>query len=186
MHLATGIPANVLLVKARRVPPIDLRLKTQRAPQSHGPPSFHLVSTLLTAAAGPRGLDLLTYLHRRAIASAVRCAVEFWRKSMYRIMPTQIAGAMLLVLGFSTPAGAHCEAGHRIFAATLTVDDPCVTDELSLPTIAGFKNGDNPSAEELDVSGEYSKTITKNFGVSLEEEWIHLRVPGDGNHAGFD
>jgi hypothetical protein len=36
---------------------------------------------------------------------------------------------------------------------------------LSLPTIAGFKNGDESSAQEIDISGEYSKTITPNFGV---------------------
>jgi hypothetical protein len=43
----------------------------------------------------------------------------------------QATGAMLLVLGFSTPAGAHCEVGHWIFVATLSVDYPCVTDKLS-------------------------------------------------------
>jgi hypothetical protein len=94
--------------------------------------------------------------------------------------------AMLLALGFSAPASAHCIVGNRFFPATLNVDDPCVADELSLPTIAGFKNGDDPSAQELDISAEYSKTITENFGVSFGEDWIHLNVPGEGNHAGFD
>jgi hypothetical protein len=83
-------------------------------------------------------------------------------------------------------AQAHCEVGERIFASTITFDDPCVTDELSLPTIQSLKNGDEPSAEELDISGEYTKTITRNFGVSFEEEWIHLDIPGEGNHSGFD
>jgi len=68
----------------------------------------------------------------------------------------------------------------------LNIDDPCVNDELALPTISGFKNGDIPSADELDISGEYSKTITENFGVSLGETWVHLNEPGGGNHAGFD
>src|SRR4029453_3664437 len=36
--------------------------------------------------------------------------------------------------------------GHPLLSATLNVDDPCVADELSMPTIAGFKNGDDPSA----------------------------------------
>jgi hypothetical protein len=98
----------------------------------------------------------------------------------------QIALATLLSLGFALPAYAHCIVGNRFFPATLTVDDPCVADELSLPTIAGFKNGDEPSARELDIGGEYSKTITKNFGISLEEEWIHLDIPGGDTKAGFD
>ena len=83
-------------------------------------------------------------------------------------------------------AQAHCEVGDRTFASTITFDDPCVTDELSLPTIQSFKNGDQPSAQELDISGEYTKTITRNFGVSLEEAWVHLNVPGEDEHSGFD
>jgi hypothetical protein len=98
----------------------------------------------------------------------------------------KIAVAALLVCGFSASASAHCIVGNRFFPATLIVDDPCVADELSLPTIAGFKNGDDPSARELDIAGEYSKTITENFGVSFEEAWIHLDVPHEGTHSGFD
>ena len=101
-------------------------------------------------------------------------------------MTRQAAVASLLVLGCSTSASAHCIIGNRFFPATVSVDDPCVADELSLPTIAGFKNGDDPSAQELDISGEYSKTITPNFGVSFEEEWIHVNVPHDGTASGFD
>jgi hypothetical protein len=99
---------------------------------------------------------------------------------------TRAVLASLLLLGLSLPASAHCIVGNRFFPATITVDDPCVADELSLPTIAGFKNGDDPSAQELDISGEYSKTITPNFGVSLEETWIHLDMPGGGTASGFD
>lgn len=105
---------------------------------------------------------------------------------MMKPITSQIVLAILFSLGFALPANAHCVVGNRFFPATLAVDDPCVADELSIPTIAGFKNGDDPSAQELDISGEYSKTITRNFGVSFEEEWIHLSVPGGGAKAGFD
>jgi hypothetical protein len=89
------------------------------------------------------------------------------------------------MLAFSTRARAHCEVGNRIFTATITFDDPCVQDELALPTIAGFKNGDNPSADELAISGDYSKTITENFGVSVGERRIHLKAPGTPSQEGF-
>jgi len=105
---------------------------------------------------------------------------------MYRLHPRRVAVAMLLVLAFSTPAIADCPVGKRIFPGTLTLDDPCIDDELTLPIITSFQNGDIPSAEELDLSGEYSKTITENFGVIFDEGWIHLGVPGGGIHAGFD
>ncbi len=98
----------------------------------------------------------------------------------------QLALAMPLLIGSRAPASAHCIVGNRFFPATLIVDDPCVADELSMPTIAGFKNGDDPAAQELDIAGEYSKTITDNFGVSFDEDWIHLNVPGEGTKAGFD
>jgi hypothetical protein len=97
----------------------------------------------------------------------------------------RIALAILLVLAISSTARAHCFVGDRFFPATLIVDDPCVNDELSLPTIAGFKNGDQPSADELDISGEYSKTITERFAVSVGDTWVHLHEPNDGNHDGF-
>jgi hypothetical protein len=91
-----------------------------------------------------------------------------------------------LALAYPVTAQAHCEVGERTFASTLTFDDPCVSDELSLPTIQSFKNGDEPSTQELDISGEYTKTITRNFGVSFEEKWVHLDVPDDSSHSGFD
>ena len=94
--------------------------------------------------------------------------------------------AMPIALAYPMTARAHCEVGDRTFASTITFDDPCVADELSLPTIQSFKNGDQPSAQEVDISGEYTKTITRNFGISVEEEWVHLDIPGEGNRSGFD
>ena len=108
------------------------------------------------------------------------------RTQSYNGIASRAALALLLSLGCYTPASGHCIVGNRFFPATLNVDDPCVADELSMPTIAGFKNGDDPSARELDISGEYSKTITENFGVSFEEAWIHLDIPHEGSAQGFD
>jgi hypothetical protein len=103
-----------------------------------------------------------------------------------RYIIKQLTAASLLSLALSLPASAHCFVGNRFFPATVVIDDPCVADELSLPTIAGLKNGDVPSADELDIAGEYSKTITPNFGISFEEAWIHLHTPGEGTASGFD
>ena len=62
---------------------------------------------------------------------------------------------------------AHEIVGNRFFPATLTIDDPGVNDELSLPTVANFNTGDDPSLRQRDISGEFSKRITEAFAVSF-------------------
>lgn len=96
--------------------------------------------------------------------------------------------ALLAVLAqalISSSASAHCFVGARFLPATLNMDDPCVADELSLPTISHFKNGDDPSARQTDISGEFSKRITDTFGVSIGSTWTHLYPPGGPSVSGF-
>jgi hypothetical protein len=83
------------------------------------------------------------------------------------------------------PAFAHCFVGARFFPATLSVDDPCVADELSLPTASYFKNGDDPPTSEFDIALEYSKRITDTFGISVGSTWTHLRPQGAPSVSGF-
>jgi hypothetical protein len=78
-------------------------------------------------------------------------------------------------------AFAHGVAGDRFFPATLTVDDPAVADELSLPTVSHLE-GD---AAGTDISAEYSKRLTANLGVSLGGAWAHLTAQGQPAASGF-
>ena len=96
-----------------------------------------------------------------------------------------LALAFVLVLLPVSQASAHCLVGARFFPATLATDDPCVADEMSLPTVAWSRTGDVPSAKELDISGEISKRITEDFGVSIGDGWTQLRQPGNPTIAGF-
>jgi hypothetical protein len=99
-----------------------------------------------------------------------------------------LRAGLLALMTIFVPLGsafAHCVVGNRFFPATLNVDDPCVADELSLPTISSFKTGDDPAARELDVSGEFSKRITEDFGVSVGSTWSQLRTPGSPTVSGF-
>jgi hypothetical protein len=67
-------------------------------------------------------------------------------------------------------AHAHGLIGKRFFPATLGVDDPFVADELSLPTISHIKTrgqGDEPPARETELSVEFSKRLSPDFGFSL-------------------
>jgi len=82
-------------------------------------------------------------------------------------------------------AQAHCLAGARFFPATLNIEDPCVADELALPTVSSFRNGDDPSARQLDISGEYSKRITDTFALSVGSTWSRISPPGVPRVSGF-
>jgi hypothetical protein len=73
---------------------------------------------------------------------------------------------------------AHEIVGNRFFPATLGIDDPGVNDELSIPTVAAFKSGDDPSFKQRDISGEFSKRITEAFGVSFGSTYSHMSPPG--------
>lgn len=84
-----------------------------------------------------------------------------------------------------SPAEAHCFVGDRFFPATLNIDDPCVADELSLPTVSRFKTGDVPAATELDISAEMSKRITENLGISIGNTWTRINPPGGPRASGF-
>jgi hypothetical protein len=96
--------------------------------------------------------------------------------------------AALAVIGLAlsnASALAHCFVGARFFPATLAIDDPCVADELSIPTVAWSRTSDQPSAQELDISGEFSKRITETFGVSISPTWTRLSQPGSPSVSGF-
>ena len=97
--------------------------------------------------------------------------------------------ALALALVFAalpfTDAFAHCFVGARFFPATLAVDDPCVADELSLPTVSWSRTADTPPATEWDVSAELSKRITEEFGISIGDGWSQIRGPGGPTMAGF-
>jgi hypothetical protein len=95
------------------------------------------------------------------------------------------AVAVLFVPLTFSASFAHCFVGARFFPATLAIDDPCVADELSLPTVAWSQTADSPPASEWDVSGELSKRITENFGISIGETWSQIHQPGGFTAAGF-
>jgi len=86
-------------------------------------------------------------------------------------------------------ASAHGLAGKRFLPSTLTIDDPFVSDELSLPTFLLFKepsDGEAPSSKTANISGEFSKRIFPNLGLTLAGEWNNLDpAPNDRTESGF-
>src|SRR5580700_10813717 len=97
--------------------------------------------------------------------------------------------ALALALLFSalpfTDALAHCFVGARFFPATLATDDPCVADEMSLPTVAWSRTADVPPASQWDLGVDFSKRITENFGVTISQDWTQIRQANGTVTQGF-
>lgn len=75
------------------------------------------------------------------------------------------------------PAGAHGFVGQRFFPATILTDDPFVADEMSLPTFTVNPKGPDGS-REIDLGTDISKTLWPDIGVTLSDQWEHLRPKG--------
>jgi hypothetical protein len=95
----------------------------------------------------------------------------------FRYARTVLSGLVLALIPLSG-SNAHEIVGNRFFPATLTIDDPGVNDELSLPTVSNFKTGDEPPFRQRDFSGEYSKRITEAFAISIGATHSSLAPPG--------
>jgi len=95
----------------------------------------------------------------------------------------------ILLAAWATPVGAHGIVGQRFFPATLSIEDPFVADELSLPT-AGFtrqrRTAEEPSTLETEFSTELSKRLSTNLGLSLGAAVIMEAPRGGPTIAGFD
>jgi hypothetical protein len=105
---------------------------------------------------------------------------------MFRLVLRALAPGFLATLALMSDASAHCLVGQRFLPATLAIDDPCVADEISLPTIRYSKTADMPPASEVDISGEISRRITEDFGISIGDTWKHISQPGNPALTGFD
>jgi len=100
--------------------------------------------------------------------------------------------ALLLVAAVVTgavTAEAHGMAGKRFFPATLGIDDPFVADEFSLPTVSHITlrgEGDQPPTRTTNISGEFSKRLSPNVGISLGGDWRLLDPDHRKTVTGFD
>jgi hypothetical protein len=102
-----------------------------------------------------------------------------------RVLHVGLSGLAIMLVSFGEGAG-HEIVGNRFFPATLGIDDPGVNDELSIPTVAAFKTGDDPSFKQRDISGEFSKRITEAFAVSFGVTHSHFSAPGGPTGFGAD
>jgi len=88
-----------------------------------------------------------------------------------------LAGALgaATLLTATSPGFAHVIVGSRFFPATLTIEDPGVNDEMSLPTFTYLTGPDG--VVEYDYSFEWQKRITPELSVTVGSTLTHLTDP---------
>jgi hypothetical protein len=101
---------------------------------------------------------------------------------MSRFLQRSMALAILIASAPISDAFAHCIVGGRFFPAMLATDDPCVADEMSLPTVQ--YNSANPAGREHDVGVDFAKRITENFGIVVSSTWTRVSPPADAGSNG--
>jgi hypothetical protein len=85
-------------------------------------------------------------------------------------------------------ADAHAIAGARVFPVTLTIDDPGVADEASIPTFSVQRQGatgDLGPTWQYNLGGEFDKRITENFGLGVNGGYTVQSTRGDKTRTGF-
>lgn len=90
------------------------------------------------------------------------------------------AAAFILVLARPSVVQAHVICGNRIFPATLTMDDPGVGDELSLPTIQLVPS---PTGQGINYGYEWDKTITRDLGIAVNGDYVSNRSAVAGGNG---
>src|SRR5581483_11387646 len=107
------------------------------------------------------------------------------KRTTVLLLGLALAGA----LAAPPSAAAHGLIGKCFLPATLAIDDPFVADELSLPTVSHIKRPaaeGAPATRETEISGEISKRLTPDLGVTLEGAYRVLDQEHDATLKGFD
>jgi hypothetical protein len=93
-----------------------------------------------------------------------------------------LVAVFTFILIMRSTAQAHVVCGDRVFPATLTMDDPGVSDEVSLPTITLTPT---PTAQSNSYEYEWDKTVTEDLGFGVSGGYLTQRNPSQ-HFAGWD
>jgi hypothetical protein len=107
---------------------------------------------------------------------------------MYRSIPVAAlicAGAIFRL----SPAFGHAVCGSRVYPVTLTLDDPGVADELTLPQIVYTREaadgGPGPS-HDTSSQFEYDKRVTDEFGFAFNDDYNVNQQNNAKTQTGWD
>src|SRR5215472_15287111 len=94
-----------------------------------------------------------------------------------------IAAALFWILVTRGAAQAHVVCGDRVFPTTLTMDDPGVGDEVSLPTLQFTPT---PGGQSNSYGFEWDKSITEDLTFAINDDYVTQRSGPGANFAGWD
>jgi hypothetical protein len=106
-------------------------------------------------------------------------------------MNRHIPAAALLCAGalLHAQAYAHAVCGSRVYPVTLTLDDPGVADEVTIPQIvytrAAADGGPGPS-HDTDIQFEYDKRLTDEFGFAFNDDYTVNQQNNAKTETGWD
>ena len=106
-----------------------------------------------------------------------------------RHLAAALAAVLVTVCLCPALAAAHGLAGKRFFPSTLTLDDPFVADELSLPTVSRIKSpatDEDPVTTTTTTSVDFTKRITPDFALGFSASYLRLQPDGEDIRKGFD
>ncbi len=87
------------------------------------------------------------------------------------------------------PLFAHAVCGSRVYPVTLTLDDPGVADEITLPQVVytreGADGGPGPS-HDFSYQFEYDKRVTDTFGFAFNDNYNVNYTNNAKTEAGWD
>jgi hypothetical protein len=111
------------------------------------------------------------------------------RHAMITVIARAAALGLLAGVLAAPNAWGHAVCGDRVFPATLVMDDPGVSDELSLPTIQYLPipaNNGSPAGHSVDYAFEWDKNITRDLGFAINDDYFTQHLNGSKSLDGWD
>jgi hypothetical protein len=107
---------------------------------------------------------------------------------MHRTIPiAALIGACTLL--HASPGAAHAVCGSRVYPVTLTLDDPGVADEVTIPQIvytrAAADGGPGPG-HDVSTQFEYDKRLTDEIGFAFNDDWNVNQTNNAKTQYGWD
>jgi hypothetical protein len=107
---------------------------------------------------------------------------------MYRHFSAAALACASAVL-YASPLYAHAVCGSRVYPVTLTLDDPGVADELTLPQVTYTREaadgGPGPS-HDTNIAFEYDKRLTEDFGFGFNDDYNINQQNNAKTQTGWD